>query len=568
MVDLCNGKELLYDQACLILNNLGTAPLHISSQSSECYQCPLLPLVTLHPVKSKAIVVSTVYERIFEVLDANQSCRERFHFNQHGFYQWNMTSLKLCDKLSVIKDPNNVYLPLWVAIAILVALITSWLSAIRFSQRLRMFLGYAPFMNEVECDFGTPSSSPDSTSLAPTSRRVSHYSSNRVKALDAFRGITICLMIFVNAGGGKYNIFSHSAWNGLSLSDVIFPWFAWIMGIGILLSLRCHVRENVAAKQLFLNILRRSILLISFGIMLNSVNSNDLHRIRIPGVLQRLGISYFVVASLELLIMKPHVLGQTASTLSRCGDLISRLQQWFLLLIFAVFHVVLLLDSSVPGCPKGYLGPGGLHMNGSAFNCTGGFAGFLDRLVFGKHMYMRPTSVEVYHSVLPFDPEGLLGILTTIVTVGFGAQAGQILINYRSCKSRVVRLLVWSLITGIGAGFLCGWQKEGGFIPINKNLWSVSYVLATASLAFLALSILYLIVDYKGIWSGYPFTQAGKNPLILYILSVLFKNTLPWSWRPFNESTHMEFLFMHLWGTFLWVIVALALDSNKIYFVL
>lgn len=123
---------------------------------------------------------------------------------------------------------------------------------------------------------------------------------------------------------------------------------------------------------------------------------------------------------------------------------------------------------------SGYLGPAGLH-NNNAYppHCVGGAAGYVDRLIFGiHHVHNRPTSKNVYGSGA-FDPEGMLGILTSILHIWLGVQTGTILLAYKDVMSRVWRFVVWSLICGVGGLVLCGGYVNQGLIPVNKNLWRV-----------------------------------------------------------------------------------------------
>lgn len=121
---------------------------------------------------------------------------------------------------------------------------------------------------------------------------------------------------------------------------------------------------------------------------------------------------------------------------------------------------------------RGYLGPGGLH-KGMAYpgDCIGGAAGYIDRKVLGaKHIYQWPTAKMTYQSDA-YDPEGLLGTLTSVLTVWLGAQAGLTMQVYPKHKSRIIRWCVWAVITGALAAALCGAKQTGGLIPLNKNLW-------------------------------------------------------------------------------------------------
>lgn len=134
-------------------------------------------------------------------------------------------------------------------------------------------------------------------------------------------------------------------------------------------------------------------------------------KLRIPGVLQRFAITYFVVASTGLLFLESLEFSIQESKFSHYfKDLFCLYQRWFVAILFLVLHSLLTFCLPVPGCPTGYLGPAGLHLDG-IYNasCVGGAAGYIDRVLFGtNHIYGNPTSKPVYASG-PYDPEGFLG---------------------------------------------------------------------------------------------------------------------------------------------------------------
>ena len=231
----------------------------------------------------------------------------------------------------------------------------------------------------------------------------------------------------------------------------------------------------------------------------------------------------------------------------------------------ATVQVLATLLMPVPGCPTGYLGPGGLHMGGAYFNCTGGAAGFIDRTVFGDaHIYAHPTSRQIYGGSVPYDPEGLLGSLTSLALVYLGVLAGKTLLIYQDPKQRVMRWGAWTVVLGLTAGVLCGFSKEGGIIPVNKNLWSLSFILAMGSFAFCLFLALYLLIDVLEVWSGSPFYYAGMNSIVLYLGSEVCEGYFPLDWIPYT-SGHAELLFMNMWGTAFWVIVSYLLFKAKIF---
>ena len=211
------------------------------------------------------------------------------------------------------------------------------------------------------------------------------------------------------------------------------------------------------------------------------------------------------------------------------------------------------------------MGPGGLHDGEKYSNCTGGAAGYIDRLVLGyNHVYKHPSCMLIYNTVLPYDPEGILGILTSCFIVQLGAVAGRIIFTFKSDKARLTRWFLWSLFLGLIAGFLCGWKKEGGIIPVNKNLWSLSFVLTTASFAFVLLSVFYIIIDVRKHWDGEPLSFIGMNAILLYMGHEIMGDLFPWSWNPVGHF-HYQYLFMNMWGTGIWVIIAHYLYRKKIF---
>ncbi|KAJ8972408.1 hypothetical protein NQ317_010332 [Molorchus minor] len=182
-------------------------------------------------------------------------------------------------------------------------------------------------------------------------------------------------------------------------------------------------------------------------------------------------------------------------------------------------------------------------------NCTGGIAGYIDREVFGSHMYIDHTLHILYETVKSFDPEGILGTLSSILTVYLGVQAGRILNTYQNVKDKVLRWIIWGFITGLLGGVLCGFSRDAGPIPINKRLWSLSFTLITAGMAFLIQAFLFVLVDILRKWGGRPFFYPGMNAIFLYLGHELMKNTFPFGWKT-TTDTHAMHLFMNLWAHF------------------
>lgn len=291
--------------------------------------------------------------------------------------------------------------------------------------------------------------------------------------------------------------------------------------------------------------------------------------IRIMGVLQRFGIAYLVVASLQVLLRKQVCIDeeQTRSWRIAFLDITSLSTQWIIMFIITAFHLIVVFWIPVPNCPSGYLGPGGMHENFRYNNCIGGATGYIDRLIIGnQHLYQRPRAAAIYDETMPFDPEGLFGCLLTIVQVFFGIQCGNTLLLFTEPIDRLKRWISWSIGTILIGGLLCQFSINDGFIPINKNLWSLSFVFVTTGFAFLLLSIFYVIIDIKKYWTGRPLTFAGMNAIIMYIGSELLGRMYPFYFKFNGMNTHFMFLLANVWNAAAWNLVAYYLYRNNIFF--
>ena len=199
-------------------------------------------------------------------------------------------------------------------------------------------------------------------------------------------------------------------------------------------------------------------------------------RVRVPGVLQRFSITYFVVASTAAITAKYTDDSDNNNELkgykTKIKDLTTHWARWIVAFVFLIVHTLIIFLLNVPGCPTGYLGPAGLH-DGAKYppECVGGATGYIDRVFFtSDHIYGNPTPKSVYGSA-PFDPEGLLGSFTSVVQVFLGYQGGQIILSYNKHESRLKRFVVWGVVNGVLGLILCQGRLNDGWIPINKNLW-------------------------------------------------------------------------------------------------
>lgn len=213
---------------------------------------------------------------------------------------------------------------------------------------------------------------------------------------------------------------------------------------------------------------------------------------------------------------------------------------------------------------SGYLGPGGLHDFGAHPDCTGGAIGFIDRAILSnRHLYQWSTARSTYNAQQPFDPEGIFGCLLTVVQVFFGLQCGVTLMVYARPAERLLRWCLWSIVCGLVGGGLAHFSQDDGWIPVNKNMWSVSYVLVTTSLAFALLAVCYWAIDVQRWWSGAPLRWAGMNAIVMYVGHELLHQILPFRWRIGPMNTHLVLLVENGWNAGMWMGVAWLMYRRK-----
>ncbi|XP_015589961.1 heparan-alpha-glucosaminide N-acetyltransferase [Cephus cinctus] len=550
------NQTLKIDEACLSIINENSQPIILSSIVEECYMCDLLPWTNLSSNSNISLVVGTKYPLLVSYTDNINSGSEKLVFKEHGHYGWTITD-DGHSGLYTLYDPPNQYRPFLVVFTICV--LAALLYAVSFTLLRSLRKISLREHSDIQDDLGRLQENEPASQPPP---RIPSKSSTRLHSVDAFRGICILLMIFVNNGGGKYVIFNHSLWNGLTIADLVLPWFAWIMGFTIVISLRTQLRISVSRGRIILHCLRRSLILILLGLIINSKHNYSLKNLRFPGVLQLLGVSYFICATIETIFMKAQR-SYHPGRFMFLQDIWENWAQWLIVMGIVTIHTLITFLLPVPGCPTGYLGPGGYHFLGKYPNCTGGAIGYIDRLVFGNHVYNK-TENPVYGHLAPHDPEGLMNILSAVLLVYMGVQAGRIALFYYNLNSKVIRWLVWAAITGIVAGALCNFSKENGVIPVNKNMMSLSYVLTMSSFALILFSILYYLIDYRRFWSGVPFIYAGVNPIFLYVGHYLTMDLFPWSWTISGVPSHTSYLLMNFWTTVLWAIIAYGLYKKDI----
>lgn len=560
-----SGTPLGIDEACFSISNLYNATVSFYSVAWEAYWGIGKLQASLPPERNTSLILSTKHPlHIYYGVKESGSryleyCHTTYNFEEHGSYGWNISADHLCSDIYVIREPTKNYLPIIAAFMIYILVMIAWSMSkviirvikVKWSSDNARSISDLDRLQETE------------SATIPAVRTTKF--STRIQSVDTFRGIAVLLMIFVNNGGGQYVWFNHSAWFGLTVADLVLPWFAWTMGLTIAISKRAELRITTSRVKITLRCLLRTVILILLGVMINSIHSKSLSELRFPGVLQLLAISYFVCATLEIIFMKPY----SQDTLLQFGrfasfhDILDSWPQWLFMGVIITTHTLITFLLPVPNCPKGYFGPGGeLDHRGQYMNCTAGAAGHIDRSIFGSHMYSK-TSDPVYGTTLPYDPEGLMNTVSAILIVYLGVHAGKILLYFYQYNFRIIRWLLWAVATGLIAGILCNFERQGGVIPISKKMMSLSFVLSTSSFAFLLFAFLYFLIDYRQFWTGAPFIYAGANPIFLYVGHLLTRKLFPWWWH-LSANSHGPFLAMNLWTTILWTIISYLLYRKDI----
>jgi predicted acyltransferase len=311
----------------------------------------------------------------------------------------------------------------------------------------------------------------------------------RLLSLDAFRGATIISMILVNNPGtwsAVYPPLLHAEWNGWTFTDLIFPFFLFIVGVAIVFAYTKRLERGVPRRPLVAKATKRATILFGFGLLLAAwpyftftpsfgLSPLMTEKLRIMGVLQRIALCYLAATLLFLYVS-------------------DRARRWICAAILFGYWALLTLVP-VPG-----FGPGRIDLP------EGSLAAYIDRAILGvNHLWAGAEH--------RWDPEGLLSTLPAIATTLLGIFAGQILIAKEVSRRRKA----WNLFLLGVVGTVAGWLW-GRVFPINKSLWTSSYVVLTGGIALLTLSAFYWLADVRGhrAWTK-PFVIYGVNAITVFV---------------------------------------------------
>lgn len=338
--------------------------------------------------------------------------------------------------------------------------------------------------------------------------------SPRLVSLDAFRGATIAGMLLVNNPGSWNDVYApldHAPWNGWTPTDMIFPFFLWIVGVAMTLSFARRVEQGADRGELFRHVVIRAAVIFGVGIFLVMFpfgllpeHHFSFAKMRIPGVLQRIGLCYLVAGAIFL---RTGWRGQLA---------------WVVWLLAGYWALLVLVP--VPGYGAGVLEP------------TGNLCWWIDSHMLAGHTWSGAPAPG-------FDPEGILSTLPAIATTLLGVLAGQLMRRW-SGGALTMRLL------GGGLALLALGALMSLVLPINKNLWTSSYAVFMAGWAMALLAVFHWLIDVRG-WSRWaqPLVIYGTNALLMFVSAgVLGRllNLIKWTGADGQGITLKGYIYQHV----------------------
>ena len=348
-----------------------------------------------------------------------------------------------------------------------------------------------------------------STLVAPVAAASSTVAapSSRVLSVDVLRGVTIAFMILVNDPGDWTRVYTqleHAPWNGWTLTDLVFPTFLFVVGISIILSLYSRLQRGASRRELALHTVRRSATIFAVAMLINLVPYFRFAHLRIYGVLTRIAVCYLIAGLICLVTQRARNLVAITAAL---------LVSYWLLMRFVPVPGLGIPTHDIP-----LLDP------------DRNLAAWIDR---GVNAFLQSTihTGRLYEQTR--DPEGLLSTIPAIGTTLLGAVAGLWLRKPDGRSSMFTRAqcamgLLLSGLLGVASGLL--WNL---WFPINKKLWTSSYVLFAAGCALLGLAACYWLIDIRrfnetklGRWLTWPWLVFGSNAIVAYTVAALVEKTL------------------------------------------
>lgn len=330
--------------------------------------------------------------------------------------------------------------------------------------------------------------------VSPEAASSSHLNDGRLVSLDVLRGLAVVGMILVTdpgSYGAVYPQLLHAQWNGATATDMIFPTFLFAVGIAITLSFASRVERGYDRSRLARHALIRSAVIFAIGLVVNGFPDYHLRTLRVPGVLQRIALCYLFGALIYLALGNGR---QPRAALRRSWTIAG-----IVLAILIGYWCVLKLVP-VPG------------FGWNRLDSVGNAGAYIDRLVFGtQHMWVWGTTPGYG---VTYDPEGLLSTLPAIATLLIGILTGEWLRTANSRKRKAVLLAAAGIVLT-----LAGWFLDP-MLPINKRIWTSTFVLFGGGVSLLVFSALYFVLDIRRWrWWTAPVLVFGANAIFAFALS-------------------------------------------------
>ena len=314
----------------------------------------------------------------------------------------------------------------------------------------------------------------------------------RLLSLDVVRGITIAFMIMVNnnGGSGSWGFMNHADWNGLTATDLVFPAFVFVMGVSVVFAIEGRLARGATRGQIVRHTAQRAAILCVLGIVVNSFPFFETDHMRFYGVLQRIAVCYLAVSLLYLGSRRAWPIAAT-------------------LLVALVGYWVLVRWVPVPGAGV----PG---RDVPFMDVRQNLVSWIDRQLFPYHLYRDVPD----HNVR--DPEGLLSDLPAIGTALMGMLTGVWLRTRRSMPAKA-RGLAGAALASLALGYV--WAL---WFPLNKNMWSSSYVLVAGGYSLALVTLAFWAVEQKGWRTGWTWIWLvfGSNAIAAYMFSELLPGVL------------------------------------------
>jgi predicted acyltransferase len=300
----------------------------------------------------------------------------------------------------------------------------------------------------------------------------------RLRSLDFFRGLTVAGMILVNNPGDWGHIYApleHSVWNGCTPTDLVFPFFLFIVGVSIVYAMGSRKNDQTKHRALILRAARRSLTIYALFVILNLIQNFDFQHLRILGVLPRIAIVFFICTVIYIKTDRKTWI-------------------WIFWTILIGYYFVMNFIP-VPG-----IGPSNLEPSTN-------LAAWIDRTVL--------TTNHMWSGSKTFDPEGILSTIPAIATCLLGIFTG----TWMQRKDRTAdNKVAW--LFSIAGLLVLGGLIWNGFFPMNKALWTSSFVLFTGGLAMATLTLSYWLIDVNGLQKyTEPFVAFGSNAITIYVVS-------------------------------------------------